>query len=355
MKIAVWRYGMSFQTAEQSTVGGGLLAERVLDRLIHLGHEPALVGPVARDSKLAHFHKPTTNLKGYDAAVILTGPFNPMYGDAAFDTYRRLARFSGRALYLQWDVALPFRFDAMLSKKVSELARVSHEDVTANKQWFVLTQTSEADLRKKKCYASAPFTHVPCLFELEQLHPSLLLPVNPQPEARLAYCGSDRPQRVREVQRYLCANDSPPSVLFGRWSEKNLRELAMLSMQSPAYSGTIPELAVTRTLNRFASTLYIADNEYVKTDFIAQRFFENAAAAVPVIYGDSLQPSIAAVVPLEWVAQGPKELAERCREIELMDGRKRKARVEDNRRIVQAVAQEHQARSLTNALRRALS
>jgi hypothetical protein len=203
-----------------------------------------------------------------------------------------------------------------------------------NKSFRILTQTPEATLRARKArsvgYADTPFQHVPCLFEMEQLERTPLDPRRNPPIDNLGYFGSDRPQRVAEVLRYLCDNESPPSILYGRWSAKSLQQLASRSMRSPTYSGPVPELRVIPWLNNHTSTLYIADRDYVATDFIAQRFFENAVAGVPVIYSDQLQPSIAKVVPADWCVRDARELREAHEAIAALTPKRRAARVREN-------------------------
>jgi hypothetical protein len=344
MKIALWRYGMSMQTDAQSTVGGGLLANATIRTLVAQGHSVDVVGPIAKGldvRQLGAQHRPTLDIGRYGTAVILTGPFNPLYGDAAFDTYRRLATFAGPVAYAQWDVALPFHFNAMDRPKVAAIAKVTQTDVHRDKRWFVLSQTAEQHLRASGSasvgYATTQFTHVPCLFELEELNRPALAP-HPGPIPAIGYFGSDRPGRIAEVVRLLAAPGAPPSHLYGRWSAKSLHAIsAPAGTAAPiGYCGMVPEAQVACTLNTYACTLYLADPAYIKTDFIAQRFFENVTAGVPVLYSDKLQPSVRGAIAPEWVCESPAALADKFAQLGSLTPRMRAKRVRDHAAAVQA-------------------
>lgn len=362
MKVAVWRYGMALQTSDKSTVGGGLLTAAVVRALVAAGHTVHVVGPVAKGCDvrtLGAAHVPgARTLAGYDAAVILTGPYNPLYGDAAFDTYRRLAGFSGVVAYAQWDVALPFHFGAMLSPKAAALAKVHPDDVLRDKHWYVLAQTSEADLRAKTGksvgYATAPWTHVPCFFELEELQRPALAPVE-APLPALGYFGSDRPERVPEVLRWFAAPGAPPVQLYGRWSPKSLQAISAVQGfdVSFEYRGTVAEAAVARTLNGYAATMYLADTQYVKTDFIAQRFFENVTAGVPVLYSDKLQPSVRAAIPSDLICHDVAELTAKYAVLRSLAPAARREHVRLHAEAVRAFAR-RRTDTLTHALAQVL-
>jgi len=344
VRVAVWRYGMALQTGDSSTVGGGYLSHRVLKRIADLGHEVHVVGPVAKGSREGSIqYVETKDLRRYDAVVILTGPFNPLYGDAAFDTYRRLATFEGPVAYAQWDVALPFHFGAMSSPRVAQLARVQTEDVFRNKRWFVLAQTRGEDLRAMKSksvgYSTAPFERVGCLFELEQMEQAEL-PVAKKVTSAVGYFGSDRPGRMAEFARWFVSDKSPASHLYGRWSAKSLKEMHDARGLDLAceYRGMVTETSVVSTLNKYATTMYLADPQYVKTDFIAQRFFENVTAGVPVLYSDKLQPSVKATIPRDLVCSTMDDFVAKVDMVTKLSHKQRVRMVDEHRAAVRQFA-----------------
>jgi hypothetical protein len=364
MNVAVWRYGLPLQVEAQSTVGGGKIAGELLKTLKKQGHNVTVVGPVSKgveqwlaDAGIAH--KRTNDLSTMDAAVVLTGPFNVMYGDGVFDTYRRLATLNGKAIYAQWDVALPFHFAADRSTKFAADCHVRTPHLLKNKEWFLFTQLEEEHVRASKAastmYATAPFKHVRCLFELVELEKELLKPVkNPVPA--IAYFGSDRPGRMRELLRWFGAPGSPPVHLYGQWSEKSLAELMKNQGFEPniEYRGKIPEGRVTEVLNQYVMTFYMADPAYVKTDFIAQRFFENAIAGVATYYSDKIQPSVRKTVPSGLVLEDPKQLKEAFQHVVSMPFKKRLGLVHQHQEAILSFAKSH-PHSMRNAFEQVLS
>jgi hypothetical protein len=112
-----------------------------------------------------------------------------------------------------------------------------------------------------------------------------------QPIPRLGYFGADRPGRIKELARW--AQSGVPIDVYGRWSDANKAAVGGDNVQfcSPVHEADVPSL-----LNQYMATLYIADPAYVTQDFVAQRFFENVTAGVPVVYSDRIQPSIVAAL-----------------------------------------------------------
>jgi hypothetical protein len=355
MRIALWRYGLPLQSANESTVGGGGLSMAVIETLLEQGHQVDIVGPCAKDFSLRKerlARVPRLNLRNYDAAVILTGTYNPLYGDSAFDTYRRLALFEGPVVYCQWDVALPFHFNAMLSPKASVLAGVTNEDVHRNKSWRIMAQTKEADLRAKGStsvgYNSVPFRHVSCLFELAELRRPFL-PVSERRIQAVGYFGSDRPGRIAELRRWFCTETSPDLHVYGRWSDASK---AKVSGQNIVHLPPIAEDSVASWLNSHLCTMYLADAAYVKTDFIAQRFFENAVAGLPTLYSNAIQPSIKPFVS-PWICSSNEELTKRFAQLRSQTEKARAATVAEHRAAVQAFASSR-TDAITPALKEAL-
>lgn len=286
VKVVVWRYGLPLQTGMESTVGGGLLTSAVLRAL---PQNATLVGKRAKGATVTLPCKPTLDIQDADVAIILTGPGNGLYGEYAA-TYQRLSTMKpgSKVAYLQWDVALPFHFNPTAPQPLPPLP--------SGVRWFVLSQCDgkwERSRRAKAAgYSTAKFEHIPCFFEQAQLavpHRSVVA----SPFPRLAYLGSDRPGRMRELARYL--RTGVEADVYGRWSDKSLREAQ--TWGRVRYCGTVPEALVPELLGRYAATLYVADPIYIRSDFVAQRFFENGTAGVPVAYSTRLQPSVERVVP----------------------------------------------------------
>ena len=207
MEIAVWRYGASFKTDATSTVGGGRISRRVVEMLRELGHTPVVV----EDEFDPDF---------FDAVMILTGPFNAMYG-ALYDTYRRLTRYSGPVYYCWWDTALPFHFAPERVGLFKKQCDVTMDDLARDKQWTLLTQLRELPAKAPPSVARGEFeaAHKQCFWELAELEGSPM-PVVHEPEPRMAYFGSPRSGRIAELKRWLGQPDSPPVDIFGKWTEK---------------------------------------------------------------------------------------------------------------------------------------
>ena len=286
MKIALWRYGLPYQHAGNSTVGGGLIAQAVT-KALSKDHELHLVGKaskdvaavIADDPQFAGYHPDATDLKGYDVAVILTGPANGLYAGYA-KTYELLASFKGHAVYCQWDNALPFNF---APKPVSGTPMPSP---MTPKRWTLMTQVPLGRLPER---ATVPgVSYAQCFFELCEMDEPWLYACPAQDVVpRIGYFGGDRPGRMKELKRW--AEADIPMDIYGRWSDKSQAKLALPNV---TFKGPVPEGQVHELLNTYALTLYLADGAYVKQDFVAQRLLENARAGVPVAYSDFLQPSV---------------------------------------------------------------
>lgn len=300
MRIAVWRHGLPFQTDGESKVGGGRLAIEALRLLVRMGHAATLVGRASEEAAKRAWqagveHRPDVQeISEFDAALVLTGPSNPLY-EATGESLRRLSRMrSGQlAVYGQWDVALPI--DLRGGPPIPNL------------RFVVLSQTSPESSRPRS-KVKLPFEHVRCLWELLAFRETPLLDPAAEVVPSLAYFGSDRPGRIQELQRWFRA--CPEVHLFGRWSPTNLNRLRFLA-RGVRCEGGVPEEEVVSRLNGYAATLYCADPEYVKTDFVAQRFIECAQAGVATLYSDRIQPTVREVVPPDLVMGKPEELAPR--------------------------------------------
>jgi len=347
MKIALWRYGLPIKLDDASTVGGGKITRNVLQTLVRLGHDVTVFGRVHGHGLLRELRQAPSSrndISSFDVAVILTGVYNPMFSDSVFDTYRKLASFEGPVLYLQWDCALPFYFNAMRETRASTRAKVLPQDVFENKQWFILSQTKERDLRAQgeaRCgYKDASFTEVPCLFELVELEHEPL-PVREPIHPRLAYFGSDRLGRLSEIQRWFAHKQTPPMHLFGKWSNSNLQRLCDQIDSSVSYQGQVEESRVIELLNTYTATMYLADVEYVKTDFLAQRLFENANASIPVIYSDKLQPTVARLMDKSWVVSDVYELNQHFAQVCRYTKEARQSRVEAHRSVLKEFAKDY--------------
>lgn len=286
MKIALWRYGLPYQHADNSTVGGGLIAQAVT-KALSAQHELHLVGKaskdveavIADDPQFAGYHPQATSLDGYDAAVILTGPANGLYPGYA-KTYELLDGFKGHAVYCQWDCALPFVF---APKPVQGVPMPSPMSPT---RWTLLTQVPVTRIPER--HTAEGIDVVQCFFELCELDHEWLPACRPSKAIpRIGYFGGDRPGRLKELKRW--AESDCPIDVYGRWSDKSKAKLARPNV---VFKDPVPEGQVHELLNRYALTLYIADAAYVKQDFVAQRLLENARAGVPVAYSDHLQPAV---------------------------------------------------------------
>lgn len=291
MKIAIWRYGLPYQHASNSTVGGGLISQTVTAAL-SAHHELHLVGKASKEvavecervaqsnelSTFAGYHPDATDLAGYDAAVILTGPANGLYAGYA-KTYELLDGFKGHSIYCQWDCALPFNF---APKPVSGVEMPS----PMSARWTLLTQVPSHLLGTRR--PPPEVDHEQCFFELCELDQQWLGSCRAQDVIpRIGYFGGDRPGRMKELKRWVAAD--VPFDIYGRWSDKSIAKLKRPNVE---FKGPIPEGQVAERLNQYAMTIYIADSAYVKQDFVAQRLLENARAGVPVAYSDMLQPSV---------------------------------------------------------------
>ena len=341
-KVALFRYGLPFQLEGQSSVGGGLLSRAVLDAL-RARHDVTVVGkvsPAARAELTAMgvvMQPDCVDLGAFDGAVLTPGPFNLMYGDQVTDAYRRLATLpaGARVAYCQWDAALPFHFGAERSERFRTTCDVRAHHLFDGKRVFVLAQADEhplRDTRNASCgYARAPFTAVRCFFELAQLD-APFIQVHDAPVKAVAYFGSDRPGRLRELRRWFTDGWSPPVHVYGRWSDKSR---AQLPTSNVTFHDPVPEGLVAHCLNEYAMTFYMADPAYVRTDFVAQRFFENATAGVPTLYSDALQPSIAALArSTEWMLREPAQLAVWFRRVATLPAAEREALVHAHRQMV---------------------
>lgn len=275
MKIAVWRYGLPLQNAEQARGGGGRITAAVLDALAQHGDVTALPEDADADA-----------MKAYDVAVVLTGPSNPFYKGFA-RTYERLRVFAGRVLYLQWDPALPFHLDPALRD-------APRFDAFHRKEWRVLTQLAEplaraASKSARVGYGDKRTRFVRCLFEDATFAQPWRAP-NPKPsKTAIGYFGSDRPGRVKELARWFAAPGAPALDVWGRWSDQSKAPFAESAVK---WCGAAKEGDVITMLGAYTATFYAADPAYVRLDFVAERLFENAVAGVPVFYSNKVQPSV---------------------------------------------------------------
>lgn len=331
MKVAMWRYGLPYQHAGNSTVGGGLIAEAVTTAIAE-SHDLHLVGKASKDveaivqgdDRFSGYHPDADDLTGFDAAVILTGPANGLYPGYA-NTYRLLDGFKGRAIYCQWDCALPFNFAPKPVKGV-EMPHPSYA------KWTLLTQVPKTRLPERA--APDGVNAVQCFFELCEMDmPWLQARKVAKVIPRIGYFGGDRPGRLKELQRWAQAD--VPIDIYGRWSDKSKAKLQRLNVtfKDPVSEGTVHSL-----LNSYAMTLYIADGAYVRQDFLAQRVLENARAGVPVVYSDFLQPSVKRMListgNLGMMVRTPHELRAKFEAILSLTDRTRKALVEKHQTMV---------------------
>ena len=92
-------------------------------------------------------------------------------------------------------------------------------------------------------------------------------------------------------------------------------------------------------LNHYTATLHSADAAYIKNDFVAQRFMENAMAGVPVIYSDKIQPTVRSVVGDTWLVRDMAELNLKWRRLQKREYRMSAAR--EHSRLVLDWANQH--------------
>ncbi len=298
MKIAVWRYGLNFQTHLDSTVGGGWLAASALRALRELGHTVTIVTKVSPATLTwADEHdiqvNPTDDLRSFDGALVLTGPANAMFKGMP-GTYVRLAslRKGAIAAYAQWDSALPFQFAPERSPSFTKICAVGWPQLSHLK-WHLLTQVSNDIVRsqrsKTQAYNTTPFQYHRCVFELaEWSEPTVTVCAAPYPA--VGYFGGDRPGRIAELRRWFANDERIPVHVWGRWSDKS----RALFADSPnvEFQGPVAEGRVRELLRSYALTLHLVDFQYVAQDFIAQRFFECAMARLPTFYSRKIQPTL---------------------------------------------------------------
>jgi hypothetical protein len=296
VKVAVWRLGAGFQTDMDSKVGGGKIARRTVEMLA-THHDVTICSNLsapsatwARNQKVNTTTEP--DMHKFDAVVVLTGPFNPLY-KSLFKTYERLAAFEGRVYYAWWDTALPFHFAAERNKQFAKACSVTMGDLQRGKEWTVLTQLANPVVSKAKTVAFEEFAPKVerCFWELFEAE-SRTQYTTPK-HWRFAYFGSPRAGRIKELERWFGQSDSPPLDLYGKWKDS---QLAAFSNGHVEFKGPVQEHEVRPLLKTYAATLHSADNAYIRSDFIAQRFIENAAACVPVAYSDRMQPSVEALM-----------------------------------------------------------
>lgn len=313
MKIAVWRYSLGLQTELDSTVGGGRITSRVLEALRRAGHSVTVASKVSPQTGawLAQqgiaVEPALMDLSDYQGALVLTGPANVMFKGMA-ETYERLASLppGAKAAYAQWDSALNFQFHPDTAKAFREKCTVNWNRMH-HLEWTLMTQIDEWFCRfsssKSTGYGWVPYKYTRCLFELaEWSEPTL--PICKSPIPAVGYFGSDRPGRLRELKRWFYQTGVPVHI-HGRWSDKSKAQLACPNVE---FKPPIPEGEVRSHLNRYALTLYMADPQYIKQNFIAQRFFENAMARVPTAYSDKLQPAVQSTVDQGLVVREPGQL-----------------------------------------------
>lgn len=303
MNVAVFRYCARAKFDTDSNVGGGRISRRLIQDLVEMGHEVTVLDEMSSASAYTLYQMGADcqpyilDLKDFDAAVVLTGPFNVMYGKSVFRTYERLASLRGKAIYCQWDVALPFHFYPEGVNLFASQCGVTSKDLSADKDWHLLSQLDAAvqvskGEGKTVGYGRFALDHRKCFFELAELEGEPMKPCSDSIQA-VGYFGSDRPGRMRELKRWFAANGSPPVHIHGQWSEKSRKEL---SAPNISFMEVTPETDVRAELNKYLMTFYMADPAYIATDFIAQRFIENAMAGVPTYYSDKLQPTVAGLV-----------------------------------------------------------
>lgn len=313
MKIAVWRYSLKFQSEADSVVGGGRISSKLVLALKSLGHDVVVIGKTsdATAEWLVQngigYEPGKANLRGFDGALVLTGPANLMF-KGMVETYERLAtlRKGTIAAYAQWDSALPFQFRPYTANSFVERCSVGAKELDHLK-WHLLTQVTEEVARSSRSqstgYSEFPYKHTRCLFEAFEVEP-IRLEICEKPIHAVGYFGSDRPARMRELNRWFYRKGIPVHI-YGKWSAKRQAEL---ECENIVFKGPIPEGNVRKALNEYACAFYMADPQYIKQDFIAQRFFENYMARVPTFYSDKLQPSVRSVTDQSLILQTTSQL-----------------------------------------------
>ena len=292
MKIALWRYGLPLQTDIESAVGGGTITSFVIKYLAELGD--VFVVDQATKATACSLKRPGSGITAYipsipsiqdfDLAFIITGPSNAMFPGYE-RTYQLLSTYSGKAVYAQWDVALPFMFQP------SPIKGKALPDPMLNKDWVLMTQVDERLVRASKSkssgYGEVNYTHCQCFFELVELERHRQ-EVHLDPIPKVAYFGSDRPGRMKELTRWFKGTGIPVDI-YGQWSR---RSRVQLRAPNITFKGRVREDAVASLLNKYLCTLYMTDPAYAKNDFVAERFFENGRAGLPVLYSNFIQPSV---------------------------------------------------------------
>lgn len=332
MRVAVWRMGARFLTSDDSTVGGGRIAEAVLKAIRAAGHEPTVVSAVQEASGMwldAHKFKHTTEWRAsdYDAVVVLTGPSNPMYA-ALYTTYGRLAAFEGPVIYAWYDAALGFEFDPQRKwSKFREKSSVKREDLFRNKTWTILGQSP---------MGAEGVGFEKCVWELIEATAGEAMPPAATARPRFGYFGSPRPPRIKELNKWFGENGLPLDLHGKGWKPNTLKG-------DVSYVGAVKERMVRKTLNMYAATLYAADPVYIRTDFVAQRFIENAMAGVPVAYSSKLQPTIKTVVPSRLVFSDVKDMREWFAQVTSSDAHRQHEAI-SHREIVMSWVNTHPAK-----------
>lgn len=264
------------------------MAEGIVQTLLNAGAQVAVYGNVKAatgqwlERQGVELMGDATAVKGCDWALVLTGPGNAMY-DSVIETYARIANYEGPIGYAAWDVLLPFEFQPERAKLFRSKSAVTSVDVTRDKQWFMLTQDGLAARWK------TPATYSPVLWELLECRRQDALPPASRYERYLAYFGSDRPARMKEFKRWFTG---PPTKVWGRWSAKSQARFPTTTFGPP-----VAEAEVRQRLNSTLGTVFMTDGAYASTDYITQRFFENAMAGTAVAYSDQVQPTLRSLFP----------------------------------------------------------
>ncbi len=298
MKVAVWRYSLSLQTELDDKVGGGRITHGIVSALLRLGHEVTLCGGVSPSSGLqlvaegCRLQKDLLNLKGFDAAFVMTGPRNMLYGAKSIpETYERLASLpkGAPAAYFMWDCGLPFMFRPERDAGFAKLSGRGWADVK-HLDWSLVYQGLETSCRQRGgdsvAYASTPYRYVRAFLELGEVMGDPLPPATEYDNA-LGYFGSDRPGRLAEVKRFLAPFHSH---VYGKWTEASRAKVASPSLE---FREPVPEHEVYARLNRYLATVFITDKAYAVADYLTKRAFECALAGVPVLYSDRIPASLA--------------------------------------------------------------
>lgn len=304
MKVAVWRYSLSLQTEVDDKVGGGRITHGILRALRALGHEVVLCGSVAKataeqqEAAGCRIDRELMDLKGFDAAFVMTGPRNMLYGAKSIPaTYARLASLpkGSPAAYFMWDCGLPFMFRPERDSGFAKLSRLGWSSVK-HLDWSLVYQGLESSCRQRGgdsvAYASTPYRYVRAFLELGEVMGEPLPPSSDYIN-ELGYFGSDRPGRLGEVKRLLAPFHSH---VYGKWNDASRAKVASPSLE---FRDPIPEYEVYARLNRYLATVFITDKAYAAADYLTKRAFECALAGVPVLYSDHIPASLAALgVPI---------------------------------------------------------